>query len=261
METNTSENTIGGVLSQEQEGEWRPIAFLSRIMQQAERNYKIYNKELLAIVEVLAKWRQYLLDVKELFEIWMDYKNLKYFREPHKLNRRQARWYLKLQDYDFILQYVFGKTNTKVYILSRKDQIDTWEDNKNVQMLKEELWTRRITAEITVIRRSKITEDSELLKEIWRNNTKEHEVEQELKKNDGTAWEQNRITYVGGRIYILNNKLKKWILWENHDPVDVGHLGQQRMIELVKRNYWWPELKQDIKKYIQGCFKCQQNKV
>ena len=125
METNTSEHTIGGVLSQEQEGEWRPIAFLSRIMQQAERNYKIYNKELLAIVEVLAKWRQYLLDVKELFEIWMDYKNLKYFREPHKLNRRQARWYLKLQDYDFILQYVFGKTNTKVYILSRKDQIDT----------------------------------------------------------------------------------------------------------------------------------------
>jgi len=62
-------------------------------IQPAERNYKIYNKELLAIVKVLAKWRQYLLDVKELFEIWMDYKNLKYFRELHELNRRQARWY------------------------------------------------------------------------------------------------------------------------------------------------------------------------
>ena len=55
-------------------------------MQLAERNYKIYDKELLAIVEVLMKWRQYLLDAIELFEIWMDHKNLKYFKEPHKLN-------------------------------------------------------------------------------------------------------------------------------------------------------------------------------
>jgi len=43
--------------------------------------------------------------------------------------------------------------------------------------------------------------------------------------------------------------------------VDVGYLGQQRMLELIKQNYWWLELKKDIKKYIQGCFKCQQNKV
>ena len=33
------------------------------------------------------------------------------------------------------------------------------------------------------------------------------------------------------------------------------------MLELIKRTYWWPGLKKDIKKYIQGCFKCQQNKV
>ena len=57
VETDASGHAIGGVLSQEQEGKWKPIAFLSRIMQPAERNYKIYNKELLAIVEALAKWR------------------------------------------------------------------------------------------------------------------------------------------------------------------------------------------------------------
>jgi len=57
-------------------------------MQLVERNYEIYDKELLAIVEALAKWRQYLLDVIKLFKIWMDYENLKYFRELHKLNGR-----------------------------------------------------------------------------------------------------------------------------------------------------------------------------
>ena len=39
------------------------------------------------------------------FEVWIDYENLKYFREPQKLNEQQARWYLKLQDYDFTLTY------------------------------------------------------------------------------------------------------------------------------------------------------------
>ena len=69
METDTSGHAIGGVLSQEQEGKWKPITFLSRTMQPAERNYEIYNKELLVIVEALAKWRQYLLDAAELFEV------------------------------------------------------------------------------------------------------------------------------------------------------------------------------------------------
>ena len=69
VETDVLGHTIGGVLSQEQDGKWKPIAFLSRTMQPAERNYEIYNKELLVIVEALTKWRQYLLDTKESFEV------------------------------------------------------------------------------------------------------------------------------------------------------------------------------------------------
>ena len=65
-----------------------------------------------------------------------------------------------------------------------------------------------------------------------------------------------------GRMYVPNSKkLKEKILQENHNSVDMGHLGQQRILELIKQNYWWPELKEDVKKYVQGCFKCQQNKV
>ena len=80
------EYAIRGMLFQEQEGKWKPIAFLSKTIQPVERNYEIYDKELLAIVEALTKWRQYLLDIMELFEIWTDHENLKYFREPYKLN-------------------------------------------------------------------------------------------------------------------------------------------------------------------------------
>ena len=55
MEIDASGHAIGEVLSQEQDGKWKPIAFLSRTMQPAERNYEIYDKKLLAIVEALTK--------------------------------------------------------------------------------------------------------------------------------------------------------------------------------------------------------------
>jgi len=57
-----------------------------------------------------------------------------------------------------------------------------------------------------------------------------------LKKKDGLTWEEDKVIYIEGRIYILNNKkIQEEILKENHDLVDVGHPGQYRMLELLKR--------------------------
>ena len=157
----------------------------------------------------------------------MDHKNLKYLQEPHKLNRRQARWYLKLQDYNFISWHIPGKINTKTDILSRKDQVNTKEDNKNIQLLKEELWTRRMTAKITIIGRKMTVDEDDIIKKIKRNNIREKEMVQALKKEDGLTWEEDELVYMEGRIYVLNNrKIREEILKGNHDLVDVGHPGQ-----------------------------------
>ena len=82
-------------------------------------------------------------------------------------------------------------------------------------------------AEITVLWRNKVRENSSLLEKIQRNNIREHEVVQELKKENSLAWEENGIIYMDRQIYIPNNK-KLWeqILQENHNPMDVSHLGQ-----------------------------------
>ena len=108
---------------------------------------------------------------------------------------------------------------------------------------------------------NKTREENGILKEIRRNATREKKVVQALERNNSITWEEDRLVYMEGRIYVPNNKkIKEEILKENHDSVDVGHPGQQRMLELLKRNYWWPGLKEDIKRYVQGCLKCQQNK-
>ena len=80
-------------------------------------------------------------------------------------------------------------------------------------------------AEITMLRKNSIIEKTELLKKIQWNKTKEQEVIQELKKEDGQAWKDDRIVYVDRQIYVSNNKkIREQVLWENYDLADVGHL-------------------------------------
>ena len=110
---------LGGVLSQLQDDKWHSVAFISCTMSDAKLNYDIYDKELLAIMYTLKEWHPYLLDTHETFEIWTDHKNLSYFRKAQDLNSCQACWYLKLQDFDYMLHHIPGTSNSKANILSR----------------------------------------------------------------------------------------------------------------------------------------------
>ena len=156
-----------------------------------------------------------------------------------------------MQDYDFILRHILGKTNTKADILSRKDQVNTKEDNKDVQLLKDEMWSRKIVGKIRIFDNRKVVEETDIVKRIKKNRTREKEIVQALQKEDGLAWEEDKVAYMEGKIYVPNNKdIKEEILKEHHDPADVGHPEQHRMQKLIKRTYWWPGLKEDIKKYV-----------
>ena len=148
-------------------------------------------------------------------------------------------------------------------MLLRKDQVNATEDNKDVQLLKEEMWTRKITTvEITVIQKNQIVKETTLLEEIWKNRIKEQEVLKELEKDEGQTWEDDGIVYIEENINISDNqKIQEQILQENHDLAGMGYPEQQKMLKLIKRNYWWLGIKGDVRKHVQQCIKCQQNKV
>ena len=92
MEVDASDYVMGGVLSMEcRDRLWRPVAFLSKSLNETERNYEIHDKEMLAIIRGLEAWRHLLKGAQYKFEIWTDHKNLEYFMKVQKLNQRQAR--------------------------------------------------------------------------------------------------------------------------------------------------------------------------
>jgi len=87
MEVDASNYATGGVLSMEGEDrKWRLVIFLSKSLNETERNYKIHNKKMLVIIRGLESWRHLLEGAQFKFEIWMDHKNLEYFMKAQKLN-------------------------------------------------------------------------------------------------------------------------------------------------------------------------------
>jgi len=140
MEVDTSDYTMGGVLSMECEDRlWRPVAFLSKSLNETERNYKIHDKEMLVIIQGLESWRHLLEEVQSKFEIWTDHKNLEYFMKVQKLNQRQAQWTLYLSRFDFTLRHVPGAKMGKADGLSRRSdwKVGIERDNEDQVFIKD----------------------------------------------------------------------------------------------------------------------------
>ena len=95
-----------------------PIAYYLNTFDKAERNYDIYERELLAVKQSLEYWRRYLGATEKPFRILTNHANLQYWKSPRNLNRRTARWHADLQEYDYEIQHIPGKDNIPADTLS-----------------------------------------------------------------------------------------------------------------------------------------------
>ena len=130
--------------------EWHPCSYLSQSFGPAEQNYDIYDRELLAIIRALKTWRHYLQGSETEVQVFTGHKNLLYFKEARKLNRRQARWMLDLADYNLKLIHVPGKQLSTPDTLSRRPDYIPREDtdNEGVTLLPQTLFIRLVDAEL-----------------------------------------------------------------------------------------------------------------
>src|ERR1700737_1501383 len=95
--TDASGYALGAALCQDHGNGLQPCAFLSRKMNDHERNYAVHEQELLAIVHALREWRHYLLGNRII--IITDHRSLQYLSTQDKLSARQTRWSEFLQQW------------------------------------------------------------------------------------------------------------------------------------------------------------------
>jgi len=107
-----SDYMTGAILEQDDAfGRSHLVAYYSKSLQLAERNYKIHDKELLAIVQALKHFRHYLQGNIHQTKIFSDHANLKYFTTKQTLMHHQAWWSILLGTYDYVIIPKLGKLN------------------------------------------------------------------------------------------------------------------------------------------------------
>ena len=117
LRTDASQDGIGAVLMQENNGQMFPVSYWSRALRTAEKNYSTVEKELLAVVEGVKRYYFYLYG--EEFVIETDHLPLASLRTSKNANARLMRWALYLQQFQYSVRYIKGKTNVGADCLSR----------------------------------------------------------------------------------------------------------------------------------------------
>ena len=134
--TDASLTASRGILMQkDSNGDLHPCTYHSATFSPVERNYDIYDGELLAVIQALKEWRHYLTGTEHPVTVITDHRNLGYFKQPQNLSRRQARWWLFLQEYDIQWGVEQGINMGLADTLSRKDEVETGDDNQEITLL------------------------------------------------------------------------------------------------------------------------------
>ena len=218
-----------------------PIAFMSKKMLPAEKNYPVHEQELLAIICALKEWRHYLHG--NHFKVITDHRSLKYLQSQTHLSARQTRWSEFLQQFDFTIEYQEGKTNVVADALSRRSD-------------------HRTDTQLNAISDISLESFIEEIKESYRLDSQCNRYFKNIDLYEADGYRiKDELLYKYEKLLIPNcEPIKTKLLNEAHDAKISGHVGVAKTLELLKRQFYWPQMQQDVKDYIGSCVKCQSNK-
>jgi hypothetical protein len=260
LAVDASKFATGAVLKQQDnDGHWRPCGFISQSLTPAERNYEIWDRELLGIIRGLESWRHLLQMPAHPTIVDTDHQNLTYFRTARRLNPRQARWQGKLSTYNIQLRHIPGSKMGEPDALSRRsDHSEGVEDDELTTLLPESMF-------VSII-------DTEMQSRIRDTPRKDPLVEEALERLKASApgalrnslndWETHEgLVKYRGKLYIPDDEdLRRDLVRQMHESAAMGHPGRRKTTELMMRYYWWPGMTRFIHAFVDGCAVCQQNK-
>jgi hypothetical protein len=304
LETDASGYAIAGIISQQAEdardgaegagrgkgkgragkGHWHPVAFWSRSMAPAERNYTVGDQEMLAIVMSCRHWRHYLEGARHPVEVLTDHHNLQRFMTTKALTGRQASWWETLSGYNLNIVYRAGSKNPANAPSRRPDYGRVPEGRCAATVL-----TARCNAMFRhgQLYAAAVAEDEafeevppDTLRDLIRESLKEVPIAREARTAlglpRGDPPNERNVTATLQRHYQMHLRqheglLYHWtalyvpgaggarteVLRRHHDDPLARHFGSKRTLDLVARKYYWPGMSRDVKAYCKACLTCQ----
>ena len=297
LHTDASSDGLGAVLYQYQNNQKRVIAYASRSLSPSERNYPTHKLEFLALKwSITDKFHEYLYGAE--FQVFTDNNPLTYVLTTAKLDATGHRWVAALSNYTFSISYKPGRNNTDADALSMiqwPEAVDI--SSQTVQAVCEGVQAPHgkvetlcrgaqevgilsqdtMPAGMTSLEWSQVQMQDPAISHIIQAiqikhlNTIKHKqdmsselkaflrIRKQLKLKQGVLYRKTQVHDKARFQLVLPQAFRSKAMAGCHDQV--GHLGQDRVLELLRDRFYWPGMHMDVVSYINSCPRCIRRKT
>ncbi|KAK2359233.1 hypothetical protein QL285_084625 [Trifolium repens] len=249
-----SDYAVGAVLGQRKNKIFHAIHYASKVLNDAQINYATTEKELLAIVYALEKFRSYLIGSKIV--VYTDHAAIKYLITKSDSKPRLIRWMLLLQEFDLEIRDKKGTENLVADHLSRlvnnevteheREVLEEFPDEK-LLMVQERPWF----ADLANYKVSGLIPDDF----NW------HQKKRFIREADRYVWDDPYLFKIGADHLLrrcVTREEATSILWHCHNSPYGGHYnGERTAAKVLQSGFYWPTLFKDAHEHAQRCDNCQ----
>lgn len=241
VETDASGVGIGAVLSQEN----HPVAYISKAFSSTGRVKSVYERELLAIVYAVTKWRHYLTG--NPFTIRTDQKSLRHLLEQRTVSVEQQKWTSKLLGLNYTIEYRPGKDNRVADALSRQQGVV----NDAVELQEFQL-TAPLSIDLDELA-LQVEKDKELQNIILA-------IKEGVNAPEGYYLKQGHLFHDGRLVIPTKSPFIPSLMKQFHDSAIGGHEGALKTFKRMAREVYWKGMRGEVTEFIKACEVCQRNK-
>lgn len=232
-----SDIAIGAVLTQDFDGEEHPIGYFSQKLSASERNYSVTERECLAVIRAIEKFRGYVEGVR--FTVFCDHAALSYLRSIKNPTALMCRWILRLNAFDFDIKYRKGSCNVVPDALSRIVASTVFAQDQS-----EDSWYARLRKNVEK-QPDKFPDFRMVNGEVFKNCRGTDEL-----GNTGHKWKK-----------VVPLKERAEVMSRFHDSATGAHLGFQKTWHKIQSHFYWPKMRQDIGRHVRTCTTCKASKA
>ncbi|KAL6466836.1 hypothetical protein MHYP_G00246400 [Metynnis hypsauchen] len=255
VDTDASDRGLGAVLSQVQDGSERVIAYYSRRLDKAERNYCVTRRELLAVVESLKHFRPYVYGVP--FLLRTDHASLQWlmrFREPEG---QLARWISRLQEFSFEVVHRPGRSHISADVAGTAGiaQVSI-EQLRDAQRADRDLsWAVHALNESVTPSWGEVVPLGPIAKAL-RSNWASFSL------SDGVLCHTWEDPANGRRVFqvVIPRSLRDSVLRGVHGSPGAGHFGVTKTLKRLRQRFYWPGCRADVELFVHCCDVCAAKK-